>query len=464
MTSLTVDRRKGKTEPEVLEFLMNLPPSLFATAISLRSGLPVAAPFIDSLGSTLRMDFLPYELEHPLLHCSSTSLWHRRFVIPKQKKKKKNQKRKKGHWEFTFMHPGFPARLVVRRWGAQDRQVSCRFEVTPLVMGLATNVIPCDPACLDLVVPRLWNLLRPLGVEEVAYNGQVPEMAFGINLLIRDEDEWDEYISAFEAHRDYYEKQDLYRGERYWHPDEDRPFSQTTIGVQIGGTKFRLYRADRKQIETLPWYGPIAEMTGRFEVVLGQYDIEKHTSPLFSDRRLPNVLAGFYFLDAVIAMMEKAKLDKIASPNLSDAELIQRSRCSRLLKMRLLRLAEACDRYGLERVRRNPSLCYLPSKEKMLDTDLRRLTELGITPYTRHREALYRLCQAFIASFEEFEKRRIVPARSDEPFVYDADIDYLDKLLQMGKMPNAELRRRVFGVPSSQYRVEKIFKRMVGNI
>lgn len=337
------------------------------------------------------------------------------------------------------------------------------FEVAT-VLGRRVNFRPVPPSTLADIPRRLARLLDLLGIEHVAREGVVTRLDLAVQFQIADEDEWDRFVDVAGGLRDHYGLADLYRGRRFRHPDPSRPKSVTGLGMcrKSIGLKVASYRIDLRHRHR-PDVAAMALMVGKIEFRLIGEEIEAAMSPFAPDRRLPHVLGGLRFADAVSNQLRRLGLDHVADPAaLTDDEAFDLCEHPRLVP-RLRSLLADCRARGVAAVRKQPPVMYQGNK-RVLNEDINQLIALGLTPYTVYRHEAFALFDAIRYAWWVFEAVRPsaigtdidLPPLPTNPDYWEHIASRLRMIGSTGGNPSAEVRRAVCGMDMTEHKAKKM--------
>jgi hypothetical protein len=166
-------------------------------------------------------------------------------------------------------------------------------------------------------------------------------------------------------------------------------------------------------------------------------------SALAPDRRLQTVLDLFDFHSASLWCLRQMGIGFVADPALSDDEVIDWSTFSARHKARIKILMADCMARGLHSVLGAPPEGYRPTTPK---ADIKELLKLGLTPFTRHRRALYRLREAIVGAWREFDLRRLRPEPPSVGSVVEEHFPAVARCVADRKPLPLRVRRALFGL------------------
>ncbi len=372
-------------------------------------------------------------------------------------------------------------RKQVRVWGYigghRHGLIHIEFEAAT-VIGYARNSVPVAPTALANIPRRLAKLLKPLGIEHVAWEGQVTRIDLAVHFEIESEDEWDRVMDVGKGLRAYNTLGDLYKGKRYPHPDPARPHSECGIGMKTKSETrvIRIYRIDLKERKRAQPPNAPSTLVGKIEIAIqNDDDLEAALSPFCHDRKLPTVLGSLDFQGVVQVILGWLKWDKVYDPEgLTDEEVFQIGKYPRIAPRLRALLADCHDR-GIEAVGDRPSSEYpldADGKSKALKDDLKSLIGLGLTPYTVHRQEAFVIRRVIEDGWTVFEALRLGYMGTDlEPPMRNidaAEAEALERELASwavtGVGPFTHVRRQICGLGCSEYQARKMLRPVGKNL
>ena len=296
--------------------------------------------------------------------------------------------------------------------GPRGGSVHVQFEAAEIVGWAYPWLVDADPVDLNAMVPRVRDHLEPLGVADVAEEGVGTRLDLPVNIAVPNQQAQDECEEALIDLR-----RSLGLPNAYVTKDGRTVTTPGSLGMTNASNSwsFVMYEPAQEAVSALEARTIRAEV--RF---LCGRDIEKFIDTDVP-RTLPGIIYGFRFAEAVTWFVEKRLgLYELAPPERTDEELIAGSRHGYEVQKRLLALLRDCHRRGVSAVKARPPkrLSYAVDGDgrcKGLERDLARLRALGLSIHSRHRGALYRLREAVMAAWREFERRRPPAAQRPKP-------------------------------------------------